>query len=85
MVSKRALASMMAVMVLCTGALIFCEHSSAEADETGDGEQEWYEGLTEDDTQNITIIDNKSIVVGSLAVLAFLLVSILFLAREVMS
>jgi len=76
---------MMAMMVLCTGALIICDHSSAETDEIGDGEQEWYEDQTGDDVQNITFINNTGIVVGSLAVLAFLLIAILFLAREAMS
>ena len=85
MVSKRAMVSMMAMMVLCTGAIILCDHSSAEADEIGDGEQEWYEDQTGDDAQNITIINNTGIVVGSLAVLAFLLTAILFLAREAIS
>lgn len=89
MISKKILISMMAMMVLCTGAISLVEYSNAD-DPDEDNEEfdtsEEEEGSNEEEQpgQNITISNNAGLVVGSLVILFCMVMFVLFIGRMVL-
>ncbi|HKM14262.1 MAG TPA: hypothetical protein VJY42_05075 [Candidatus Methanomethylophilaceae archaeon] len=84
MFSNKILVSMMAMMVLCTGASLLLDAYASEADD-GIFEEDIEPENTDENEQNITILDdNTGLVVGSLVILACLVMFVLFIARMIL-